>query len=132
MRILQERGHHGLTGTTQATLTTLADREPLAALLLAYREAKKRASTYGIEFVNHVHPSTGRSHADFLQIGAATGRMACSRPNLQNIPRDPAYRGCFRLHEGRVLVKADFSQIELRIAAELSGDRAMLEAFRRG
>ena len=58
--------------------------------------------------------------------------MACSRPNLQNIPRAPAYRACFRAPDGRVLVKADFSQIELRIAAEITGDQRMLEAYRRG
>jgi N6-adenosine-specific RNA methylase IME4 len=58
--------------------------------------------------------------------------MSCSRPNLQNIPRDPAYRACFRPQPGRVLVKADFSQIELRIAAQLSQDPTMLAAFRAG
>ena len=65
-------------------------------------------------------------------IGAASGRMACSTPNLQNIPRDPAYRRCIRPAAGRVLVKADYSQIELRIAAQVSGDTAMQEAFRAG
>ncbi len=58
--------------------------------------------------------------------------MACSRPNLQNIPREAAYRRCIRPLAGRVLVKADYSQIELRIAAQLSGDAALREAFRAG
>jgi len=105
---------------------------PLVAKLIAYREAAKRAATYGLEWLRFVHPLTGRIHADWRQIGAASGRMACTRPNLQNISRDPRYRACFRPGEGRVLVKADYSQIELRIAAELSGDERMLAAFARG
>ena len=80
----------------------------------------------------HVDAVSGRVRALFLQIGAASGRIACSNANLQNIPRDPSYRACFRPPEGRVLVKADYSQIELRIAAQLSGDAAMGEAFRQG
>jgi DNA polymerase I len=58
--------------------------------------------------------------------------MACSKPNVQNIPRDPAYRRCIRPSAGRVLVKADYAQIELRIAAQLTGDQALLAAFRAG
>lgn len=116
----------------EGTLRPHADRHPLVAALLAHREAAKRASTYGLAFLDHVHPVTGRVHANYRQIGAATGRMSCSGPNLQNIPRDPAYRACFRPGPGRVLVNADYSQIELRIAAQLSGDAAMREAFHRG
>ena len=58
--------------------------------------------------------------------------MSCTRPNLQQIPRDPAYRACFRPPDGRVLVKADYSQIELRVAAEIAGEPRMLEAYRSG
>jgi DNA polymerase-1 len=58
--------------------------------------------------------------------------MACTNPNLQQVPRDPAYRACFRPRPGRVLVKADYAQIELRIAAEIAGDKRMLDAFSRG
>ena len=108
----------------------MADRHPLVAKLLAYRESAKLAGTYGANILATVHPISGRIHADYLQIGAASGRMACSRPNLQNIPRVPDYRACFRAPDGRVLVKADFSQIELRIAAELAGDQRMLDAYR--
>jgi DNA polymerase-1 len=116
----------------EGTLRAHADRHSLVAALLAHREAAKRSGTYGLAFLNYVHPATGRIHADYREIGAATGRMSCSKPNLQNIPRDPAYRACFRPGLGQVLVKADYSQIELRIAAQLSGDTAMREAFRRG
>ncbi len=128
--VLRQRGH-AVERTDEATLLALADRDPIARLLLEYREATKRAGTYGIAWLRHVR-TDGRIHPDYVQIGAATGRMACHRPNLQQIPRDPAYRACFRAPEGRVLVKADYAQIELRIAAEIAGDRAMIAAFQRG
>ena len=72
------------------------------------------------------------STPSYRLIGAASGRMACSEPNMQNVPRDPAYRRCIRPAPGRVFVKADYSQIELRIAAQISGDTAMQAAFRAG
>jgi DNA polymerase-1 len=130
LQLLQQRGH-AITNTDEATLVALAEVEPIAALLLDYREASRRASTYGAEFRRHV-ADDGRIHPDYRQIGAATGRMACSQPNLQQVPRDPAYRACFRPGPGRVLVKADYSQIELRIAAEIAGDQTMLAAYQRG
>jgi DNA polymerase-1 len=130
MRLLQARGH-AITNTDEATLVALAEVEPIASLLLDYREASRRAGAYGSEFLRHVAPD-GRIHPSYIQIGAATGRMACSTPNLQQVPRDNAYRACFRPGPGRVLVKADYSQIELRIAAEIAGDRRMQEAFQRG
>lgn len=103
---------------------------PVVEKLLAFREASKNASVYGVQFVaKHVHPVTGRIHADFHQVGAATGRMSCTNPNLQNIPHSKEYRSCFRPPEGRVLVKADLSLIELCVAAELSGDEKMTAAI---
>jgi DNA polymerase-1 len=71
-------------------------------------------------------------YAGWKQIGSDAGRMSCSKPNLQQVPRGKAYRCCVRAPEGRVLVKADYSQIELRIAAKVTGDRAMLDAYHRG
>jgi P4 family phage/plasmid primase-like protien len=106
--------------------------DPVVALLLRRKERAKRGSTYGDSYLHHVDPRTGRIHASYRQIGAASGRMACSQPNLQNIPREAAYRRCIRPGPGRVLVKADYAQIELRIAAQLTGDRALLAAFRAG
>jgi DNA polymerase-1 len=104
---------------------------PMAGLLRSYRAAKKRSSTYGQKWLNHV-ASNGRVYAGWRQIGADSGRMSCSGPNLQNLPRDKCYRKCFVAPPGRVLVKADYSQIELRIAAKVSGDQAMLDAYRKG
>jgi DNA polymerase-1 len=130
LRLLQEIGLD-VTDTREETLAQHREH-PLVAKLVAYREAAKRAGTYGLDWLRFVHPLTGRIHGDWRQVGTASGRMACTRPNLQNIPRDSRYRACFRPGEGRVLVKADYSQIELRIAAELSGDERMLAAFARG
>lgn len=116
--------------TDEAALAPHRDH-PVVAALLAYRQAVRQARLFsGVDF--RPHPVTGRIHADWQQIGAPTGRMSCRRPNLQALPRDPAVRACIRPPEGWVFVKADFSQIELRVAAELSGDGRLIQAFRRG
>ena len=118
--------------TKHETLESLRDQHPLIPRLIAYREAVKRSRTYGDNWTKFVHPATGRIHADWRQIGAETGRMSCARPNLQNLPRDPRYRSCFRAAPGAILVKADYSQIELRLAAEIAGDERMIQAFKEG
>lgn len=106
--------------------------QPVVAALLRYREHSKRLGTYGATWLQHLHPETGRIHPGWRLIGADTGRMACSSPNLMQVPREPLYRACFRAPEGRVLVKADYSQIELRLAALIAEEQAMLEAFAEG
>src|SRR5208337_5365641 len=103
---------------------------PIADKVRNHREARKRCSTYGKDWLKHV-TSDGRVYANWRQIGAASGRMSCSSPNLQQLPRGE-YRRCFVAPPGRVLVKADYSQIELRIAAKISEDAAMLRAYRDG
>ncbi len=120
-----------LPDTREESLAAYRDH-PLVARLLRYREAAKRASTYGREWAKHLNPATGRIHPSWQQVGAETGRMACRKPNLQQVPRDPALRRAFRAPEGRVLLKADFSQIELRIAAAIAREGRMLGAFREG
>jgi DNA polymerase I-like protein with 3'-5' exonuclease and polymerase domains len=104
---------------------------PLAELLRKHRGASKRAGTYGGDWLQHVS-SDGRVYSDWRQLGAKTGRMASGEPNLQNVPRDVAYRRCFRAPPGRVLIKADYSQIELRVAARIAGEKKMIVAYRRG
>jgi len=130
-RLLERRGHR-LDRTDEAALKAIAGREPLAEKLLLYREAARRAGAYGVEFRRFVHTSTGRIHSDFRQIGAQTGRASSSNPNVQNIPRRRDYRACFAPAPGRCLIKSDYSQIELRIAAQVSGDAALLAAFAEG
>jgi DNA polymerase-1 len=103
---------------------------PLTELLRLYRGARKRASTYGREWARFVE--AGRLYSRWRQLGADTGRMSCSEPNLQNLPRNPAYRRCFTAPPGRLLVKADYAQIELRIAAKIAGEDRMIAAFQQG
>jgi len=110
-------------------LQPLAEKYPVVAKLLEYRGVAKAASSFGENILEFIEPATGRIHADFRQIGAPTGRFSCSSPNLQQIPHEEEYRRCFRAPEGRKLVIADYSQIELRILADLSEDKNFIDAF---
>jgi DNA polymerase-1 len=105
-------------------------------LLLEYRELAKLRSTYVDVLPTRVNPATGRIHTTFNQAGAATGRLSSLEPNLQNIPvrtrRGEEIRRCFVAPPGCRLIVADYSQIELRVLAHLSGDEAFVAAFRRG
>jgi DNA polymerase-1 len=116
-----------LSDTKGETLSRCA--HPLAKDLLEYRKAAKLLSTYGEKLLEKVE-ADGRIRGSWWQIGAGTGRMACSNQNLQNFP--PEVRRYVRAPEGRALVIADYSQIELRIAAKISGDERMLGAFGEG
>jgi len=105
-------------------------------LLIEYRELSKLKSTYVDSLPQNINPDTGRIHTSFNQTGAATGRLSSSDPNLQNIPirtpRGEEIRRAFIASPGCVLLTADYSQIELRLLAHLSGDPLLVEAFERG
>jgi len=105
-------------------------------LLIEYRELSKLQSTYVDALPGFINPVTGRIHTSFNQTGAATGRLSSSDPNLQNIPvrtpRGEAIRRAFVAPPGAMLVTADYSQIELRLLAHLSGDPAFVAAFEQG
>jgi DNA polymerase-1 len=105
-------------------------------LLIEYRELSKLKSTYVDSLPLNINPDTGRIHTSFNQTGAATGRLSSSDPNLQNIPirteRGEGIRRAFIASPGCVLLTADYSQIELRLLAHLSGDPLLVEAFERG
>ncbi len=105
-------------------------------LLIEYRELSKLKSTYVDALPGFIQPLTGRIHTSFNQTGAATGRLSSSDPNLQNIPvrtpRGEAIRRAFVAPPGALLLTADYSQIELRLLAHLSGDPAFVEAFEQG
>jgi DNA polymerase-1 len=118
-----------ITSTAEETLKKVDHQ--LARLLLRYRGATKLQSTYGRPLAEAVAPD-GRIHASFRQIGADPGRMSCTGPNLQQVPKAHGFRSMFRAPAGRKLIKADYSQIELRIAAEISQDKELLAAFQRG
>ena len=116
-----------LPNTKEETLSRC--NRPLARALLQYRKTSKILSTYGPSLLEKVEDDC-RIYPSWWQIGAGTGRMACSNPNLQNLPPDA--RKHVEAPEGWVLVKADYSQIELRIAAKISGEERMLGAFAAG
>jgi DNA polymerase I-like protein with 3'-5' exonuclease and polymerase domains len=114
-------------------LQPLAAQYPIVATLLEYRTVQKALTSYGQNMIEMINPTTHRLHADFRQIGAPTGRFSCTNPNIQQVPHAVEYRRCFSGHPaGRKLVIADYSQIELRILAEFSGDRGFINAFKSG
>ena len=113
-------------------LQPLAADYPVVAKLLEYRGVAKSLSSFGENILEFIEPQTGRIHADFRQIGAPTGRFSCSKPNIQQIPHEQEYRRCFRAPDGRKLITADYSQVELRILAEFSNDENFIKAFQSG
>ncbi len=110
-------------------LQPLANDYPVIAKLLEYRSVAKGLTSFGANILEFIKPQTGRIHADFRLIGAPTGRFSCSNPNLQQIPHGIEYRRAFLATEGKKLVIADYSQIELRILAEFSEDENFIKAF---
>ena len=131
----QKKTAGGQRSTKESELEKLRDSHPIIPELLRYRELQKLVSTYVDNLPNSV-ASDGRIHSTLLQTGAVTGRMASKDPNLQNIPvrteESKAIRRAFIAQEGYTLVSIDYSQIELRIAAILSGDRNLIEIFKNG
>jgi DNA polymerase I len=127
---LQRLCNRRLREVNKAALRGLG--HPVGEVLLRYRDMSKIVGTYGDSFLQAIHPKTGRIHADFRQIGAPTGRVACANPNLQNIPRGSRFRQCFRGPSGCRMVTADYAGCELRILAELSGDDAFVRTFNKG
>jgi DNA polymerase I len=126
----------GQPSTDEDVLQQLAADYPLPKLLLEHRALSKLKSTYTDKLPLMVNPQTGRVHTSFGQATAVTGRLASADPNLQNIPvrtlEGRRIREAFVAPHDRVLVSADYSQIELRIMAHLSGDASLLKAFAEG
>lgn len=126
-------GHYS---TSADILEDLRGEHPVVDWVLEYRELAKLKSTYVDALPQQVNPATGRVHTSFNQTGSVTGRLASSDPNLQNIPTRTEIgrqvRNGFIADPGEVLLSVDYSQIELRIVAHMSGDQAMLAAFRAG
>ncbi|KJG56117.1 DNA polymerase I [Photobacterium kishitanii] len=126
----------GTPSTNEEVLQELALDYPLPKLLLEYRGLAKLKSTYSDKLPKMVNAVTGRVHTSYHQTGTVTGRLSSSEPNLQNIPvRNPEgrrIRQAFVAKPGYKILAVDYSQIELRIMAHLSGDPALLDAFRHG
>lgn len=126
----------GQPSTNEEALEAIADQHELPRTILEYRALAKLRSTYTDKLADNVNPQTGRVHTSYHQAGAATGRIASSEPNLQNIPirteDGRRIRRAFVAPPGRKLVACDYSQIELRIMAHLSEDAGLLRAFESG
>jgi len=121
--------------TSEETLQQLSDKHPIIRKVLDYRSVRKLLSTYVEVLPNLIHPDTGKIHTSFNQAVAATGRLSSYNPNLQNIPireeRGRKIRKAFVPSDtNHILLAADYSQIELRIMAHMSGDERLIEAFR--
>ncbi|PYU61415.1 MAG: DNA polymerase I [Acidobacteria bacterium] len=130
------RGKAKARSTAADILEELAAQHPLPEKIIEYREFAKLKSTYVDALPKLIHPETGRLHTSFSQTGTATGRLSSSDPNLQNIPirseLGREIRAAFVAEKGKVLLSADYSQIELRIMAHFSGDPVLVQAFRDG
>jgi DNA polymerase-1 len=105
---------------------------PAIKHILTYREAVKKQTSFGTEFLRYVNSATGAIHTNFNQLGAVTGRFSSDAPNLQNIVSDPAYRKPFVARDGFLLATTDYSNIELRIIGEASKEPRFVEAFLNG
>ena len=123
--------------TDEEYLTSLSDKHPIVSLVLEYRGLKKLLSTYIEALPQLVNRYTGRIHTSYNQAVTATGRLSSTNPNLQNIPVREEQGRLIRkafvpADSDHILLAADYSQVELRLMAHLSGDEAMIEAFRSG
>ncbi|MEO1244809.1 MAG: DNA polymerase I [Pseudomonadota bacterium] len=124
----------GQPSTAEDVLVELAHDYPLPRVIMDYRSVSKLRSTYTDKLPEQINPDTGRIHTSYHQAVAATGRLSSTDPNLQNIPirteEGRRIRKAFVAPKGRVILAADYSQIELRIMAHLSGDPGLVKAFK--
>jgi DNA polymerase-1 len=131
-----KRGRPKSRSTAVEVLEDLGARHPLPKKVIEYREFTKLKSTYVDALPKLIHPETKRLHTSFNQTGTATGRLSSSDPNLQNIPirteMGREIRAAFVAEPGKMLLAADYSQVELRIMAHFSEDPVLVEAFRNG
>lgn len=126
----------GAPSTDEETLNKLAEDYPLPKLILEYRSLAKLKSTYTDKLPTMIWPATGRVHTSYSQASVVTGRLSSSEPNLQNIPvrseEGRRIRRAFIAEPGKVILAADYSQIELRVMAHISGDKGLRQAFAEG
>jgi DNA polymerase I len=136
LEVAAKRGRAKARSTAAEILEELSAKHPLPAKVIEYREIAKLKSTYVDSLPKLIHPETRRVHTSISQTVAATGRLSSSDPNLQNIPirteLGRQIRAAFVAEKGRILLSADYSQIELRVMAHFSKDPVLVEAFRNG
>ena len=131
----QKKTGSGALSTKESELEKMKDLHPVIALILSHRELQKLLTTY-IDVIPELLDKEGRLHAKFLQAGTTTGRLSSQEPNLQNIPNHSELgrniRAAFIADSGYKLLSFDYSQVEIRIAAFLSGDKKLIEIFKKG
>jgi len=136
LEVAAKRGRAKARSTAAEILEELSAKHPLPAKVIEYREIAKLKSTYVDSLPKLIHPQTRRVHTSISQTVAATGRLSSSDPNLQNIPirteLGRQIRAAFVAEKGRILLSADYSQIELRVMAHFSKDPVLVKAFRNG
>jgi DNA polymerase-1 len=130
LELLHENGVQ-VEDTSKRSLSPYKD-VPIVQNLHEFRKASKMLTGFLEPMPSFINPKTGRIHAHYGQIGAYSGRMSCGNPNMQQIPRDRDFRKCFVPATGNSMIIADYSQIELRVAAQIAHDERMIEAYRTG
>jgi DNA polymerase-1 len=120
-----------ISNTSKATLLSMSTEHPFLLDLVSYRKLSTSLSSVN-NIIHNINPATGKVHPTYNQIGAPTGRFSCSEPNIQGISKAKDFRSCFVAADGHKLIIADYSQVELRIAAEISGDQRMINAYQKG
>lgn len=133
-QLLQALQFNGVnvTGTSKKDLVPIAHTHPVLQAILEYRGLHRMLKLFDEKLPAAVHATTGRLHPRYYQLGARSGRYTCRNPELQCVPKCAAARRAFTAAPGNVLITADYSQIEMRIAAKITGDRHLCEAYQRG
>ena len=117
---------------TGAKVLALYPDLPFVKSLMQWKILNKKLTSFGNRYSAHINPATGRIHASFIIGGNDTGRLACRNPNIQNPPKEADFRALFAASDDRVMVVADYSQIELRVMALVAQEKTMLAAYRQG
>jgi DNA polymerase-1 len=117
---------------TGAKVLALYPDLPFVKTLMQWKILNKKLTSFGSRYSAHINPATNRIHPDFRIGGTDTGRLACRNPNIQNPPKESDFRALFAASDGRVMVVADYSQVELRVVALVAQEKTMLAAYRQG
>lgn len=131
IKALKKKGIE-VTSTAHGELIQFKDKYEVIQWLLEYRRVSKAIQGFLAPLTQYINSKTGKLHSSYRQIGAHSGRFSCGNPNIQQIPRGKEFRECFVPSEGNKFVIADYSQIELRVAAEIAQDKTMIEAYNSG